>query len=50
MVYSRLHLAKKKQKEEEIERRSRLYDLAPISELIKRQWIKYTESLTELEF
>jgi addiction module HigA family antidote len=32
----RLNLAKKKQKEEEIERRSRLYTLAPISELIKR--------------
>ena len=45
----RLHLAKKKQKEEEIERRSRLYSLAPISELIKRQWIKSTESLNELE-
>ena len=45
----RLHLAKKKQKEEEIERRSRLYSLAPISELIKRGWIKSTESLDELE-
>jgi HTH-type transcriptional regulator / antitoxin HigA len=45
----RLNLAKKKQKEEEIERRSRLYTLAPISELIKRQWIKSTESLDELE-
>lgn len=45
----RLNLAKKKQKEAEIERRSRLYTLAPISELIKRQWIKSTESLDELE-
>ncbi|PSB10638.1 addiction module antidote protein, HigA family [Pleurocapsa sp. CCALA 161] len=45
----RLNLAKKKQKEEEIERRSRLYTLAPISELIKRGWIKSTESLDELE-
>lgn len=45
----RLHLAKKKQKEEDIERRSRLYTLAPISELIKRGWIKSTESLDELE-
>ena len=45
----RLHLAKKKQKEEAIERRSRLYSLAPISELIKRQWIKTPESLNELE-
>jgi HTH-type transcriptional regulator / antitoxin HigA len=45
----RLNLAKKKQKEEEIERRSRLYTLAPIPELIKRQWIKSTESIDELE-
>ena len=45
----RLHLAKKKQKEQEIERRSRLYTLAPISELIKRGWIKSTESQDELE-
>ncbi|WP_019503857.1 HigA family addiction module antitoxin [Pleurocapsa sp. PCC 7319] len=45
----RLNLAKKKQKESEIERRSRLYTLAPISELIKRQWIKSTESIDELE-
>ncbi|MDJ0745410.1 MAG: HigA family addiction module antitoxin [Xenococcaceae cyanobacterium MO_167.B27] len=45
----RLHLAKKKQKESEIERRSRLYTLAPISELIKRGWIKSTESLDDLE-
>lgn len=45
----RLNLAKKKQKESEIERRSRLYSLAPISELIKRQWIKSTESIDELE-
>jgi HTH-type transcriptional regulator / antitoxin HigA len=45
----RLNLAKKKQKEDEIERRSRLYTLAPISELIKRQWIKSTESIDELE-
>ena len=29
----RLHLAKKKQKEEEIKRRSRLYSLAPISDV-----------------
>lgn len=45
----RLNLAKKKQKESEIERRSRLYTLAPIPELIKRQWIKSTESIDELE-
>ena len=45
----RLNLAKKKQKESEIERRSRLYTLAPISELIKRQWIESTESIDELE-
>jgi HTH-type transcriptional regulator/antitoxin HigA len=45
----RLNLAKKKHKEEAIERRSRLYTLAPISELIKRQWIKSTESLDDLE-
>ena len=45
----RLNLAKKKQKESEIERRSRLYTLAPILELSKRGWIKSTESLDELE-
>jgi HTH-type transcriptional regulator / antitoxin HigA len=45
----RIHLAKKKHKEEQIERKSRLYTLAPISELIKRQWIESTESLDELE-
>ena len=45
----RLNLVKKNQKESEIERRSRLYTLAPIPELVKRGWIKSTESIDELE-
>lgn len=45
----RLHLAQKKYQEEEIERRSRLYTLAPISDLTRRGWIQSTESIDELE-
>ncbi len=51
-----LHLAKKKkeleQKDKEaqdIVRKSKLYNLAPISEMIKRQWILKTDSVEELE-
>jgi HTH-type transcriptional regulator/antitoxin HigA len=45
----RLHFATQRQKENEIERRSRLYSLAPIADLIKYQWIKPGENLEELE-
>ena len=45
----RLQIVKKKQKESEIKRRSRLYTLAPISELQKRGWIASSNSLDELE-
>ena len=45
----RLHFATQRQKENEIERRSRLYSLAPIADLIKYQWIKPGGNLEELE-
>ena len=45
----RLHLAKKNGFEQDIARKSRLYDIAPISELIKKQWIHKTESIDGLE-
>lgn len=47
----RLNLAKKQKSDSDIERRSRLYSLAPISELIKRQWLPPLDSsnIDELE-
>jgi HTH-type transcriptional regulator/antitoxin HigA len=48
-VKYRLHLAKKEHAEAQIARRSRLYSLAPIPELIKRGWISDTDSLDVLE-
>ncbi len=45
----RLHLAKKQKKDSDIQRRSRLYNLVPIDELIKRQWIPLTDSIDDLE-
>lgn len=46
----RLNLAKKQKNDSNIQRRSRLYSLAPIAELIKRQWIKpKTDSVEDLE-
>lgn len=45
----RLHVARKKRDEQEIVRKSRLYSLTPIAELIKRGWIQATESIDELE-
>jgi HTH-type transcriptional regulator/antitoxin HigA len=45
----RLFLAREEEKEKEIELRSRLYTIAPVSELIKRGWIsnpKNTEDLS----
>jgi len=45
----RLHRAKKEKDEQDIARKSRLYSIGPVSELIKHQWIKKTESLDDLE-
>ncbi|OUL35991.1 addiction module antidote protein, HigA family [Nostoc sp. T09] len=45
----RLHLAGKETKELDIARKSRLYSIVPISELIKHQWIQQTESIDDLE-
>lgn len=45
----RLHLASKVKKEQDITRKSRLYSIAPISELIKNGWIQATDSIDELE-
>ncbi|MBW4565762.1 MAG: HigA family addiction module antidote protein [Mojavia pulchra JT2-VF2] len=45
----RLHLAGKEKKEQDIARKSRLYTIAPISELIKNGWIQSTDSINELE-
>jgi HTH-type transcriptional regulator / antitoxin HigA len=45
----RLHQARKEKQEHEIGRKSKLYSLAPISELVKRGWIPVTDSLEELE-
>ncbi|MBD2254466.1 HigA family addiction module antitoxin [Nostoc parmelioides] len=45
----RLHLALKEKKEQDIARKSRLYTIAPISELIKNGWIQSADSINELE-
>lgn len=45
----RLYLARKDDREQEIARKSQLYSLAPVSELIKRNWIQATDNLDELE-
>ncbi|HBK23354.1 MAG TPA: addiction module antidote protein, HigA family [Planktothrix sp. UBA10369] len=45
----RLHRAKKNADHQAISRRRRLYELVPISELIKRQWLPQTKTLEELE-
>ncbi len=45
----RLHLAGKAKKEQDIARKSRLYTIAPISELIKNGWIQETNSIDNLE-
>lgn len=46
----RLRLAKEDQNEKTgIARRSRLYGLAPVAELIKRRWIQPSESFDDLE-
>jgi HTH-type transcriptional regulator/antitoxin HigA len=45
----RLHLAEQDQKENEIVRRSRLYTVAPVREMIKRSWIHGSDNIDELE-
>jgi HTH-type transcriptional regulator / antitoxin HigA len=45
----RLHLAGKEKKEEDITRKSRLYTVFPIPELIKNEWITKTNSIDNLE-
>lgn len=45
----RLHQARKATQKHEIGRKSKLYSLAPISELVKRGWLPVTDSLEELE-
>ena len=45
----RLHLAQREQGSGDIPRRSKVYSLAPVKELIKRGWIKTPDSVNELE-
>ena len=48
MQYQLLQAGKEKN-EADIKRRSKIYDLAPVSELIKRCWIRACASIDELE-
>jgi HTH-type transcriptional regulator/antitoxin HigA len=45
----RVRLAKKTAKITDVERRRRLYELAPVGELIRRGWIRASSRLDELE-
>jgi len=45
----RLYLIRQEYDRAEIARKSRLYSLSPVSEMIKRAWIKDTDSVEELE-
>jgi HTH-type transcriptional regulator / antitoxin HigA len=45
----RLHQARKDKQEREIARKSYLYSLAPIAELIKRGWLEASDDLEKLE-
>ncbi len=45
----RLHLAQKEASEQEISRKSRLYSITPVSEIIRRGWIQSSDSIEELE-
>ena len=44
-----LHQAKKEGNETDIERRSKLYHLAPINELVKRGWFRAVDTIEDLE-
>ena len=48
-VNYRLQLAKQEEKEHEIARRSRLYSLVPVAELIRRGQIEGSDNVDELE-
>ena len=45
----RLFMAEQEDKEREIERRSRIYTLAPVAELVKLGWIRGSGNVDELE-
>ncbi|WP_017319061.1 HigA family addiction module antitoxin [Mastigocladopsis repens] len=45
----RLHLASQEKQEQDIARKSRLYTIAPINELIKNKWIQESDSIDKLE-
>ncbi len=45
----RLHIAREGSNNGQISRKSRLYSLAPINELLKRKWIDTPESVDDLE-
>jgi HTH-type transcriptional regulator / antitoxin HigA len=45
----KLHLARQQHEAPEINRKSRLYTLAPVTELQKRGWIRSVSSIAELE-
>jgi HTH-type transcriptional regulator/antitoxin HigA len=45
----RLHLAQKETAEQEISRKSKLYSITPVSEIIRRGWIQASDSIEELE-
>ena len=45
----RLFLAAQEDKEKEIERRSRIYTIAPVAEMIKRGWVQGSDNTDELE-
>ena len=45
----RLFLAAQEDKEKDIERRSRIYTIAPVAEMIKRGWIEGSDDTDELE-
>ena len=45
----RLFMAEQEDKEREIERRSRIYSIVPVAELVKRGWIQGSEDTDELE-
>jgi HTH-type transcriptional regulator / antitoxin HigA len=44
-----LYLARQGKKVDPITRKRKIYDLAPISEMIKRGWLRATESIDDLE-
>jgi HTH-type transcriptional regulator/antitoxin HigA len=45
----RLFLAEEEDKEKGIERRSRVYSLAPVREIVRREWIQGSDDTNELE-